>query len=67
MAGPSHVMPTGGSAHFQSPLNVWDFVRIISVIGLNPATAGDLGRQADIIARSEGLDAHALAGRLRGA
>ncbi len=67
MAGPSHVMPTGGSARFASPLNVWDFLRIISVIGLNPATAGDLGRQADIIARSEGLDAHALAGRLRGA
>lgn len=67
MAGPSHVMPTGGSARFASPLNVWDFLRIISVVGLNPATAADLGRQADIIARAEGLDAHALAGRLRAA
>lgn len=67
MAGPSHVMPTGGSARFASPLNVWDFLRIISVIGLNPSAAADLGRQADILARAEGLDAHALAGRLRSA
>jgi histidinol dehydrogenase len=65
IAGPSHVMPTGGSARFSSPLNVWDFLRIISVIGLNQQTAAELGRQADIIAQSEGLDAHALAGRLR--
>lgn len=65
VAGPSHVMPTGGSARFASPLNVWDFLRIISVIGLNTRTAADLGRQADIIARAEGLEAHALAGRLR--
>ncbi|GAP20554.1 histidinol dehydrogenase [Leptolinea tardivitalis] len=67
MAGPSHVMPTGGSARFASPLNVWDFLRIISVIGLNPSAAADLGCQADILARAEGLDAHALAGRLRSA
>jgi len=65
VAGPSHVMPTGGSARFASPLNVWDFLRIISVVGLNSSTAAELGRQADIIATSEGLDAHALAGRLR--
>ncbi len=65
IAGPSHVMPTGGSAKFASPLNVWDFLRIISVVGLNQAAAADLGRQADIIARAEGLNAHALAGRLR--
>lgn len=65
VAGPSHVMPTGGSARFASPLNVWDFLRIISVVGLNSTAAAELGRQADIIARAEGLDAHALAGRLR--
>ncbi len=65
VAGPSHVMPTGGSARFASPLNVWDFLRIISVVGLNTRTAAELGRQADIIARAEGLEAHALAGRLR--
>ncbi len=65
VAGPSHVMPTGGSARFASPLNVWDFLRIISVVGLNGPAAAELGRQAGIIARAEGLDAHALAGRLR--
>jgi histidinol dehydrogenase len=65
IAGPSHVMPTGGTAHFASPLNVWDFVRMISLVGLNAETASRLGSQADRIARAEGLDAHALAGRLR--
>jgi histidinol dehydrogenase len=65
IAGPSHVMPTGGTARFASPLNVWDFLRIISVVGLNQTTAAKLGGQANIIARAEGLDAHALAGQLR--
>ena len=65
VAGPSHVMPTGGSARFASPLNVWDFMRIISVVGLDQPTAARLGAQADILARAEGLNAHALAGALR--
>ena len=65
VAGPSHVMPTGGSARFASPLNVWDFLHIISVVGLDGPTAARLGRQADILARAEGLNAHALAGVLR--
>lgn len=65
MAGPSHVMPTGGSARFASPLNVWDFIHIISVIGLDQPTAARLGAQADVLARAELLNAHALAGALR--
>lgn len=65
VAGPSHVMPTGGSARFASPLNVWDFLKVISVVALDQPTAVELGRSADLIARAEGLDAHALAGRLR--
>ncbi|MHC1770584.1 MAG: histidinol dehydrogenase [Flexilinea sp.] len=65
MAGPSHVMPTGGTARFASPLNVWDFMRIISVIGLDQPTAARLGSQAGILARAEGLNAHALAGEIR--
>jgi histidinol dehydrogenase len=65
IAGPSHVMPTGGTARFASPLNVWDFIRIISVVGLDEPTAARLGAQADIIARAEQLNAHALAGALR--
>ncbi len=59
VAGPSHVMPTGGSARFASPLNVWDFVHIISLIALNPATTAQIAPLAAKIARAEGLEAHA--------
>ena len=59
VAGPSHVMPTSGTARFASPLNVWDFVHIISLIGLNETTGCELSRSAAVIARAEGLEAHA--------
>jgi histidinol dehydrogenase len=59
VAGPSHVMPTGGSARFASPLNVWDFVHIVSLIALNPATTAEIAPLAARIARAEGLEAHA--------
>ncbi len=59
IAGPSHVMPTGGSARFASPLNVWDFVHIISLIALNPATTAQIAPLAARIARAESLEAHA--------
>ncbi len=59
VAGPSHVMPTGGSARFASPLNTWDFVHIISLIALNPATTAQIAPLAAKIARAEGLEAHA--------
>jgi histidinol dehydrogenase len=59
LAGPSHVMPTGGSARFASPLNVWDFVKIVSLIALDEKTAQAIGPIAAVIAESEGLDAHA--------
>ena len=59
IAGPSHVMPTGGSARFASPLNVWDFVHIISLIALNPATTARIAPDAALIARAEGLEGHA--------
>ncbi len=65
VAGPSHVMPTGGSARFASPLNVWDFVHIVSLIALDPQTAARIGPAASILARAEGLDAHARAAELR--
>jgi len=65
VAGPSHVMPTGGSARFASPLNVWDFVHIVSLIALDPQTATRIGTAASILARAEGLDAHARAAELR--
>jgi len=60
-AGPSHVMPTGGTARFSSPVNVGDFLKIISVIGLNETGLRQVGPKAAVIARAEGLTAHAEA------
>lgn len=65
LAGPSHVMPTGGSARFASALNVWDFVKIISLVALDEKTAQSIGSIAATIAEAEGLDAHANAANLR--
>ncbi len=59
VAGPSHVMPTGGSARFASPLNVWDFVHIVSLIALDPTTTAEIAPKAALIARAESLEAHA--------
>jgi histidinol dehydrogenase len=64
-AGPSHVMPTGGTARFASPLSVMDFVRITNVIALDETTAAAISPHAERIARAEGLDSHAEAARLR--
>ena len=60
-AGPSHVMPTGRTARFSSPVNVADFVKVISVIGLNERGLRQVGPAAVSIARAEGLTAHAAA------
>ena len=65
VAGPSHVMPTGGSARFAGPLSVRDFVKASSVIGLDESTARDLAPDAIRLARAEGLTAHAAAAELR--
>ena len=64
-AGPSHVMPTSGSARFASPINIMDFVKIISLIGLDNTTVSQIAPAAAIIARAEGLDAHANAAEIR--
>lgn len=65
IAGPSHIMPTGGTARFASPLNVLDFVKISSVIGLDNETAIELSSLAAEFAESETLTAHAAAARCR--
>jgi histidinol dehydrogenase len=64
-AGPSHIMPTGGTARFASPLNVLDFVKINSIIGLDAATGRELSRIAAEIAQAETLTAHAAAAERR--
>ena len=65
LAGPSHVMPTGGTARFNSPLNVLDFVHIISVVALDPVTTRQIAPAAAQIAAAEGLDGHANAAKVR--
>lgn len=65
VAGPSHVMPTGGTARFAAPLNVLDFVKLSSVIALDTETAERLSPVAARFAEAEKLTAHANAARLR--
>ena len=65
VAGPSHVMPTGGSARFASPLSVVDFVRLTSLVALDPATTAAIAPQAARLAQAEHLTAHAEAARKR--
>jgi histidinol dehydrogenase len=63
--GPSHIMPTGQTARFSSPVNVWDFVKITSVFAVGAQTARQIGPAAVTLAECEGLTAHAQAIRLR--
>lgn len=65
IAGPSHIMPTGGTARFASPVNVDDFRKIISLVGLNEAALRAIGPSAIRIAEAEGLTAHAAAVQAR--
>ena len=65
VAGPSHIMPTGGTARYASPVNVDDFRKVISLIGLNEAALQRLGPVAERLAQAEGLTAHAAAVRRR--
>ena len=60
-AGPSHVMPTGGTARFSSPINVAEFTKVISVIAANTSAMRRLGAATSTLARAEGLTAHARA------
>ncbi|MCL6647221.1 MAG: histidinol dehydrogenase [Chloroflexi bacterium] len=63
--GPSHVMPTGGTARFSSPLTVEDFLKRISVIALSAEQARALASATATLARAEGLTAHARSVELR--
>ena len=64
-AGPNHVLPTSRTARFSSPLGVYDFQKRTSLIDCSPAGAKTLGRTASILARGEGLTAHARSAELR--
>jgi len=65
VAGPSHVMPTGGTAHFSSPVTLDDFLKVTSVVAIDRKTLGKIGPAAATIARAEGLDAHSQAVEVR--
>ncbi len=65
IAGPSHVMPTGGSARYSSPLTVTDFRKVTSVVALGDADLERLGPAAARIAHAEGLAGHARAIEVR--
>lgn len=66
VSGPSHVMPTAGTARFSSPVSVLDFVKITSIIALDAATGARLSPVAARLARAESLTAHAAAAERRG-
>ena len=61
VAGPSHVLPTGGTARFSSPLNVADFMKLTSLVTIDEAGLKELGQAAQVLASAEGLEAHARA------
>jgi len=65
IAGPSHVMPTGGAAKFSSPLSVLDFLKITSLIALDTETVKSIAPLAEQLARNEKLTAHSEAARRR--
>jgi histidinol dehydrogenase len=58
-AGPNHVLPTGRTARFSSPLGVYDFQKRSSVLDVSNAAARSLGPVAATLAEGEGLSAHA--------
>ena len=64
-AGPNHVLPTSRTARFSSPLGVYDFQKRTSLIYCSPEGAAALGRTASILARGEGLTAHARSAEYR--
>ena len=67
--GPSHILPTNGSAAFSSPLSVEDFIVYSSFVDLSkspePENYNELIRNTSILARAEGLTAHAISAEIR--
>lgn len=64
-AGPSHVLPTSGTARFSSALGVYDFQKRSSLINCSAITASELADTVSVLARSEGLTAHARSAEYR--
>lgn len=64
-AGPNHVLPTSRTARFSSPLGVYDFQKRSSIIGFTRDGASRMGQVASVLARGEGLTAHARSAEYR--
>ena len=64
-AGPSHVLPTSGTARFASPLGVYDFLVRSSLVHCSPQGSVQLSRGAAILAEEEGLEAHSKSAQYR--
>lgn len=65
VAGPNHVLPTGGTARFFSPLSVTDFIKRSNIISYKPEALKRMGNTISRFARLEGLQGHAKAVELR--
>lgn len=65
VSGPSHVLPTGGAARFSSPLSVYDFIKMPSVICMSRKGFKALSNTVINLAYSEGLEAHAFSVKVR--
>ena len=64
-AGPSHVMPTAGTARFNSGLGTHSFLKVMPVVSIDSNNSYDIGNAASLIAREEGLTGHAEAAEIR--
>ena len=64
-AGPNHVLPTGRTARFSSPLGVYDFQKKTSLIKCGNGSVSNIVEVASILARGEGLTAHARSAEFR--
>ena len=65
IGGPNHVLPTARSARFSSGLSVLDFMKRTTLSRMSPSSLAAIGDSAEILAQSEGLEAHGLSVRLR--
>jgi histidinol dehydrogenase len=65
MAGPSHVLPTGGTARFSSPLGVYDFIKRTSILSFTGEALSRYGRETVRFAEIEGLGGHGESVRCR--
>lgn len=65
VAGPNHVLPTGGTARFSSGLSVFDFLKRTTFVSLDPSAIAAIGPAAATLATAESLDGHARSIRAR--